>query len=119
MSMDISRRDMLVGSAVLGVVAAGAAHVAYAKEEPLDVTAFDADPAETYECDFVVAGSGTAGLCAAIRAAELGLSAILVDVNTENGIGGNSRYAVRFPREVPTSCIATLLITTALPATPL
>ena len=92
MSMDLSRRDMLIGSAALGAVAAGAAHVAYAKEEPLDTAAPDVDPVETYECDFVVAGSGTAGLCAAIRAAELGMSTILVDVNTENGIGGNSRY---------------------------
>ena len=92
MSMDLSRRDMLIGSAALGAVAAGAAHVAYAKEEPLDAAAPDVDPVETYECDFVVAGSGTAGLCAAIRAAELGMSTILVDVNTENGIGGNSRY---------------------------
>ncbi len=96
MSAEVSRRELLVGSAVLGAgsIAAGLAltNSAQAVEQPLDPEEPDVDPSETYECDFVVAGSGTAGLCAAIRAAELGLSTILVDVNTENGVGGNSRY---------------------------
>ena len=96
MSAEVSRRELLVGSAALGAgsIAAGLAltNVARAVEQPLDPEEPDVDPTETYDCDFVVAGSGTAGLCAAIRAAELGLNTILVDVNTENGVGGNSRY---------------------------
>ena len=96
MSISVSRRDLLAGSAALGLgaVAAGAlnATAAQAVEQPLDVNEPDADATETYDCDFVVAGSGTAGLCAAIRAAELGLNTILVDAATENAVGGNSRY---------------------------
>ena len=96
MSIDISRRDLLAGSAALGIgcVAAATLNAAPAKavEQPLDANEPDADPIETYDCDFVVAGSGTAGLCAAIRAAELGLNTILVDATTENAVGGNSRY---------------------------
>lgn len=96
MSISVSRRDLLAGSAALGLgaVAAGAlnATAAQAVEQPLDVSEPDADATETYDCDFVVAGSGTAGLCAAIRAAELGLNTILVDAATENAVGGNSRY---------------------------
>lgn len=96
MSISVSRRDLLAGSAVLGLgaVAAGTlnATAAQAVEQALDVNEPDADPIETYDCDFVVAGSGTAGLCAAIRAAELGLNTILVDAATENAVGGNSRY---------------------------
>ena len=96
MSIELSRRDLLAGSAALGLGAAAAAALnvpaAQAVEQPIDVNEPDVEPIETYDCDFVVAGSGTAGLCAAIRAAELGLNTILVDVATENAVGGNSRY---------------------------
>ena len=77
MSMEVTRRNLLVGSAALGacaVAVAGLTDIALAKEEPLNLDEPDIEPSETYECDFVVAGSGTAGLCAAIHAAELGLS---------------------------------------------
>ncbi len=95
MNTGVSRRELLAGAAALGmggIAASTLGTTASAIEEPLDPTAEDVDPQETHDCDFVVAGSGTAGLCAAIRAAELGLNTILVDVCTENGVGGNSKY---------------------------
>lgn len=96
MSIELTRRNMLAGAAALGAaaVALGTFDVTpvLAAEEPLDMDAPDVDPIETFDCDFVVAGTGTAGLCAAIRAAELGLGTIVVDVCTENGVGGNSKY---------------------------
>lgn len=99
MGAQVSRRDFLLGSAVLGTGLLAAApltvgtQAAYAKE-PDSVEEIDEsiESSEVYECDFCVCGSGTAGLCAANRAAELGAKVILVDVVTENGVGGNSRY---------------------------
>lgn len=96
MNKDVSRRSFLLGSAALGTsllatgtlaVGAGKAHADEAPEAPENL-----EPTEVYDCDFVVAGSGTTGLCAATHAAELGAKVILVDVITENGVGGNSRY---------------------------
>lgn len=58
------------------------------------------NPVRTEKCDLVVVGSGTAGLCAAVRAAELGASVILLEklpalggtsALTE-GIGGLNSY---------------------------
>lgn len=104
MAKELSRRDFLLGSTALGIVAASAGSVGFATQrayaadsenEGEDVWRIAdglGEPSETYECDFVVCGSGTTGLCAATRAAELGASVILVDANTENGVGGNSRY---------------------------
>ena len=99
MGAQVSRRDFLLGSAVLGTGLLAAAplavgtQAAYAKE-PDSVEEIDEsiEPSEVYECDFCVCGSGTAGLCAANRAAELGAKVILVDVVSENGLGGNSRF---------------------------
>jgi flavin-dependent dehydrogenase len=37
------------------------------------------DPAVLHDCDVLIAGSGAAGLAAAVTAAELGLDAIVVE----------------------------------------
>ena len=96
MSTEITRRDLLIGCAAMGAgtLTAGLTLTAPAQaaEQPIDPNEPDIEPVETYDCDFVVAGSGTTGLCAAIRAAELGLNTILVDAATENAVGGNSKY---------------------------
>ena len=99
MKQDLSRRSFLLGTTTLGAaaLAAGALSLtpkAYASDDAGDEAAAEGAGSitATYDCDFVVCGSGTAGLCAANRAAELGAKVILVDVNTENGVGGNSRY---------------------------
>lgn len=94
MTTEVSRRNLLIGSAALaGGALAGTFTVspASAAEEPLDLET-QLTPTAEYDCDFVVCGTGTAGLCAAIRGAELGLNVIVVDVCTENGVGGNSKY---------------------------
>ena len=96
---DVSRRGFLFGSvatafAATAFAAAPATAQAFAPERrgtPLDGTE-DGEPAETLNYDFVVCGSGTAGLCAASHGAELGMKVLLVDPVTENGVGGSSRY---------------------------
>ncbi|MCI8424744.1 MAG: FAD-binding protein [Adlercreutzia sp.] len=96
MTQELSRRSFLMGATTLGAAAlavgafAAAPEVAHADED--DAAASDGAVSATYDCDFVVCGSGTTGLCAATRAAELGAKVILVDPITENGVGGNSRY---------------------------
>lgn len=99
MKQDLSRRSFLLGTTTLGAAAfaAGALSLtpkAYADEQAdnSESEASSGNITATYDCDFMVCGSGTTGLCAATRAAELGASVILVDVVTENGVGGNSRY---------------------------
>lgn len=87
---NISRRKFLMGSGIaLGTLAIaaglpGCTTDASAEKEPA--------PSEFYDCDIVVCGTGTSGLCAASRAAELGADVIVVEALTENGIGGNSKY---------------------------
>ena len=49
-------------------------------------------------------GSGNAGLCAAISAAEGGANVLVLEAGAENDFGGNSRYtagAMRFTYESP------------------
>lgn len=84
-----TRRSFLAAGVAAGVAVAGAGTVparAQAQQPK------PADPSETYACDVVVCGTGTAGLCAAARAAELGAHVIVVEALTENGLGGNSKY---------------------------
>jgi len=91
MNNQVSRRDFLLASAAAGAagIAASALAVTPAVADEVDEALV---PTEFFDCDFVVAGTGTAGLCAATRAAELGAKVIVVDTVTENGVGGNSRY---------------------------
>ncbi len=51
------------------------------------------------EYDVVVVGGGNAGLCAALSAAELGGSVLLVEKAPEDDRGGNTKYCAfyRFP----------------------
>lgn len=95
---ELSRRNFLLGSTTLGAAALAASALGFAPKAIADEAAVEAEAepeiviSATYDCDFVVCGSGTTGLCAATRAAELGAKVILVDTITENGVGGNSRY---------------------------
>ena len=90
-----SRRDFIAGAAALA--GAGVAGAALAASAPQEAAASEATPEaqpieEVYDCDIVVCGSGTAGLCGAWRAAELGAKVILVETHGEEGLGGNSRF---------------------------
>lgn len=49
------------------------------------------NPQGTETCDIVVVGTGTAGMCASVRAAELGAKVICLEKNA--GIGGSSGAA--------------------------
>ncbi|OUO89829.1 hypothetical protein B5F40_09095 [Gordonibacter sp. An230] len=88
----ISRRGFIKASVVAGAgvlgstVLAGCSDAAYADEEA------KSEPTEFFEGDVVVCGTGTSGLCAASRAAELGANVVVVEALTENGLGGNSKY---------------------------
>ncbi len=86
-----TRRSFLASCATAGVAAAALPTIARAddaSQPPAEEPAY----LETYACDVAVCGTGTAGLCAAARAAELGAQVLVVEALTENGLGGNSKY---------------------------
>ncbi|MBR2835819.1 MAG: FAD-binding protein [Coriobacteriales bacterium] len=91
----ISRRT-LVGAA-LGAAVLTSAGVALADEALV--------PTKTVSADAVVIGSGTSGLIAATRAAELGKKIILVDKLDEAQVGGCSRYTAGFAAFEAPDCI--------------
>ena len=88
---NISRRDFLKG------VAAGAASLAIcgavgnAPDVYADGGTTSYDVRETKSADFVVVGSGMAGLSGAVQAAQYGLSVILLEKNTF--LGGSTNVA--------------------------
>lgn len=93
-TMHPTRRGFVTGAAALvgtGIVStASVAGEAFASEVPAPEAGRPIE--EVYNCDIVVCGSGTAGLCGAWRAAELGAKVILVETHGEDGLGGNSRF---------------------------
>lgn len=96
--MNVSRRSFLSGATVLGAGAvlgglAGCSPQAELKEpaeQGGEKTAAH-NPVRTESFDVVVVGSGTAGTCAALRAAELGASVLCVEKNS--GLCGTSAFA--------------------------
>ncbi|WP_303728209.1 FAD-dependent oxidoreductase [Denitrobacterium detoxificans] len=99
--MELTRRNFLAGAMVAGsAVAAAMTGCAPAKTQK-DESASSGDtssavksehnPSETLTCDLVVVGSGTAGCCAAVRAAQLGLKVVMLEKNAV--YGGSSGYA--------------------------
>lgn len=93
-AVQTSRRSFIKGATLVGAGALGASLSAttdaHADEAVHDEAATPIT--ETYDCDIVVCGSGTAGLCGAWRSAELGAKVVLVETHDESGLGGNSRY---------------------------
>ncbi|WP_172623507.1 FAD-dependent oxidoreductase [Arabiibacter massiliensis] len=89
MAQNISRRFFLTGSALAGagIIASGTLAGCSFEGE-----ASKPAPSEFFECEVLVCGTGTSGLCAASRAAELGAKVLCIDALTENGLGGNSKY---------------------------
>ena len=89
----ISRRSFLTGTALLGTMAAlGTAGLA-----PAEARADEANktaghhPVASETCDLVVVGGGTAGVSAAVRAAQLGANVVLLEKNGKTG--GSSYFA--------------------------
>ena len=77
---NLSRRSFLAGSAAVGGLMFGAGAAAAAESKQPEKWHFDAD--------VIVVGAGAAGIPAAIRAAEAGLSVLVVDANYD--IGGHA-----------------------------
>ncbi len=109
--MEISRRNFLMGAgAVAGAAAvaglAGCSSESSAAESSdtessdsedsssTETETVDHDPSSTESFDVVVVGSGTAGTCAALRAAQEGLSVVCLEKNSM--LGGTSTFAEGF-----------------------
>lgn len=107
----LKRRDFLkntgigaVGVACVGVLNEGAPNAANkgtaGNNKATVQTKVTHKAVRTETCDLVVVGSGTAGMCAAVRAAELGASVILLEKLSKfggtslvaEGIGGLNSY---------------------------
>ena len=86
--MDLSRRTFVAAAAATGAASAALALPALAEEQP---AAQEHAPVSAEEADIVVVGSGTAGICAATRAAELGAKVILLEKRSI--LGGSSGFA--------------------------
>lgn len=96
MGKGISRRSFLGGAAFAGVVAAlGGSSVAMSgcssQKETSESATVVHKPATTEQADIVIVGSGTAGICATVRAAQLGAKVILLEKN--EATGGSSCFA--------------------------
>lgn len=99
--MELSRRSFLTGFAAAGagVAASGLFGCAPKTSQPTgssddensSTTEVEHNPVNTESCDIVVIGSGTAGMCAAVRAAQLGAHVIMLEKNLF--FGGSSGYA--------------------------
>lgn len=103
----ISRRTFLKSTAigVAGIASMGVLGACGADNDSKDKkenkkSQVTHNPVRTEKCDLVVVGSGTAGLCAAVRGAELGGSVILLEKRSQaggtsvfaEGIGGLNSY---------------------------
>lgn len=106
----ISRRTFLkttaigvAGLASMGILGACSVDRGSKDGKDTEKTQVIHNPVRTEKCDMVVVGSGTAGLCAAVRGAELGGSVILLEKRSvtggtsvfAEGIGGLNSYMHR------------------------
>lgn len=90
--MDVSRRDMLKGSAVLaaGLAATGAITALGCSSETKPAGGSVWPPAWSQEADFVVLGFGAAGAIAALTAADEGMSVIVAEAADYDNAGGST-----------------------------
>lgn len=98
MDTTFSRRSFLAATALAGAgmaaTLAGCGQPSTAsKSDSADAANAPAthNPVDTETCDIVIVGAGTAGMCAAARAAELGASVICLEKN--GSVGGSSGAA--------------------------
>lgn len=93
---EIKRRDFLRGAGILGAAALGAGMLAGcssgagASGEGVTAEELEREVSAEESCDVLVVGSGTAGTCAAITAAEAGAQVICIEKNAD--LGGTSRF---------------------------
>ena len=99
--MELTRRSFLGGAALMGagLAAAGLAGCSGQSQQG-DANAEGAtqvsghNPVSTENVDVVVVGSGTAGTCAALHAAEAGAKVLCIE--KRSGLGGTSAFAEGF-----------------------
>ena len=84
----MSRRAALAGMGALGLGVLGATTLGGCSPKSADEA-----PAENAQADVVVVGSGLAGMVAAVKAQELGKTAVVVEKSEEVDFGGNSIIA--------------------------
>lgn len=102
--MELTRRNFLAGATLTGAAVATAYLTGCSPKRENEVqnvdepgnddspqVASEHNPASTESCDLVVVGTGTAGLCAAAKAAQMGAKVILLEKN--NMLGGSSGFA--------------------------
>ena len=93
---EIKRRDFLRGAGILGAAAlgtsmiAGCSSSAGAANEGITTEELERQVSSEESCDVLVVGSGTAGTCASIVAAENGAQVICLEKNAD--LGGTSRF---------------------------
>lgn len=91
----VSRRSFLKGTLAAGTIGAGGALLAGCSlsDNSTDDNQSNTEhsPIEVIDCDVLVCGTGTAGMCAAVRAAQLGGS--VVQLEKKSVVGGTSNYA--------------------------
>lgn len=122
MSNSITRRGFVAGAVAAGMACAEPYIDAdlYASM-PYGKTSYDV--AETLEYDIVIVGSGPAGMCAAMEAADAGVRVALVEkqgtiggmsFGTEGAFGLNSRMQIEADIECPTvgQCVTDELVYT-------
>ena len=94
---NLSRRSFLQGAGATAAVVATAGMLAgcNANSSGSDVdvsaagsSAVDYEPAESMDVDIVVVGAGSSGVAAAVQAAELGATTLLLEKNTKCGGNG-------------------------------
>ena len=87
----LSRRDFFTAAGAAGV---GAALAAGGASEASAQSAASTEPEWDYEADVVIAGGGCAGITAAIRARDAGVSVLVVDQNFD--LGGRMLHSGSF-----------------------
>lgn len=102
--MELTRRNFLTAAGAAGALAA--VGLAGCSSQPQQSSgnngenttepSVDLSNSTQIDCDMVVVGSGTSGLVAATRAAELGSKVVLVEKLPATAVGGCSRYTAGF-----------------------
>ena len=101
MKTSMNRRSFLAGAGMAGLALAGASAITLAgcsnamgagdAADGSSAAPVEHNPVETLDCDVVVVGSGTAGICAALSAAENGAKVIVLEKN--GALYGSSVFA--------------------------
>lgn len=102
-AMETTRRGFLTAmgatGAALALGMAGCAsqkNMAATGDKAAETPEVDLSNATVVECDMAVVGTGTSGLIAATRAAELGARVVVLEKLSEIAVGGCSRYTAGF-----------------------